>query len=142
MVEGDESPTSELASTREYGSIRKHIVRQRRTIRVTCHTYGYYRPMLFGSVARKEDRYNSDIDLLVWNCGPSSDSFPRSKMLQLRLEKLFGRSVHIAVGDWMPPLLEPAIYSCGISLSRTGPILWPVQRLFLRNTDQTWVDIR
>jgi hypothetical protein len=69
---------------------------------------------LIGSVARGEDRPDSDVDLLVtWSEGTSllDQAAP-----MLELEKLLGRKVDIASDGWVKPAIRESVYRDAIDL--------------------------
>jgi hypothetical protein len=69
---------------------------------------------LIGSVARGEDRPDSDVDLLVtWSEGTS---LLDQAALMLELEKLLGRKVDIASDSWVKPSIRESVYRDAIAL--------------------------
>ena len=69
---------------------------------------------LIGSVARGEDRPDSDVDLLVtWS---ESTSLLDQAALMLELEKLLGRKVDIASDGWVKPAIRESVYRDAITL--------------------------
>ena len=69
---------------------------------------------LIGSVARGEDRPESDVDLLVtWSEGTSLLDYAA---LMLELESLLGRKVGIASDGWVKPAIRESVYRDAIDL--------------------------
>ena len=63
---------------------------------------------LIGSVARGEDRPDSDIDLLVrWQ--PETSLLDHAA-LALELEQLLGRKVDLASDGWVKPEIRQSVY--------------------------------
>jgi len=63
---------------------------------------------IFGSVARGQERPDSDIDLLVtWKPGTS---LLDHAALILDLERLLGRKVEIASDGWIRPEIRESVY--------------------------------
>jgi hypothetical protein len=69
---------------------------------------------LIGSVARGEDRPDSDVDLLVtWSEGTS---LLDQAALMLELERLLGRKVDIASDGWVKPSIRESVYRDAVAL--------------------------
>jgi predicted nucleotidyltransferase len=83
----------------------KQLVEERREeIKRIAQEHGAFNVRLFGSVVRKEDRADSDIDLLV-DVGPATSSwFPAGLILDL--EALLGRKVEIVTERALNPHLR------------------------------------
>jgi uncharacterized protein len=78
-----------------YGMLLKdHLLAMRQVIRKTAESAGARDVWLFGSVARGEDRPDSDIDFLV-TLEPGRSLMDLAR-LETRLEKLLGRSVDVS----------------------------------------------
>jgi len=76
--------------------------------------HGAAQVRLIGSVARGEDRPDSDIDLLVtWAEGTS---LMDHAALVLELESLLGRKVDIASDGWLKPSIQKPVYRDAIPL--------------------------
>ncbi len=70
--------------------------------------YGATEVRVIGSVARGEERPDSDIDLLVrWS--PESSLFDHAS-LQLELEQMLGRKVDVASDGWVKPGIRESVY--------------------------------
>lgn len=67
---------------------------QREAIHVACRQYGARRIRVFGSVARGEERPNSDIDLLV-DLPVGYDLFAQRLPLAERLSEITGRRLDL-----------------------------------------------
>ncbi|MBM4027088.1 MAG: nucleotidyltransferase family protein [Planctomycetes bacterium] len=66
--------------------------------------HGAYNVRVFGSVARGEDRPDSDVDLLV-DAGPTTSSwFPAGLILDL--EQILGRQVEVVTENGLNPLIK------------------------------------
>lgn len=66
--------------------------------------HGVYEIRVFGSVARGEERPDSDIDLLVKRQGKAYHWFPAGFILDL--ENLLGRRVEVVTDNSLNPLLR------------------------------------
>jgi len=76
--------------------------------------HGATQVRLIGSVARDEDRPESDVDLLVtWSEGTSLLDYAA---LMLELESLLGRKVGIASDGWVKPAIRESVYRDAIDL--------------------------
>jgi uncharacterized protein len=62
---------------------------------------------LFGSVARGDDRPNSDVDLLIDVTGDTTPWFPGS--LVADLEQLLGRPVQVVIRRSLSPLIRDEV---------------------------------
>lgn len=69
---------------------------------------------VFGSVARREDRADSDIDLLVVVGGQASSWFPAG--LVLDLEALLDRRIEVVTENGLDPLLREHVLREAIAL--------------------------
>jgi len=67
---------------------------QRDVIHAACRKYGARRIRVFGSVARGEERPDSDIDFLV-DFPPGHDLFAQRLPLAERLEEITGRRLDL-----------------------------------------------
>jgi hypothetical protein len=68
--------------------------RQKDTIEALAHQFGARRLRVFGSVARGEERADSDIDFLV-DFPPGYDLFTQRLPLAERLSELIGRKIDL-----------------------------------------------
>jgi predicted nucleotidyltransferase len=93
----------------------KQLVEEKREeIRRIAQEHGAYNVRLFGSVAREEDRVESDIDLLV-DVGPTTSSwFPAGLILDL--EALLGRKVEIVTERALNPHLRENVLGEAVEL--------------------------
>jgi predicted nucleotidyltransferase len=83
-------------------------LQQRKTeILALCQKYHASNVRVFGSVARGDNREDSDIDLLVEM--PSQVSFLRLVSLHQELLDLLGRRVDIAIERNLPPLIREQV---------------------------------
>ncbi len=83
-------------------------LRQRKTeILALCQKYHASNVRVFGSVARGDNREDSDIDLLVEM--PSQVSFLRLVSLHQELLDLLGRRVDVAIERNLPPLIREQV---------------------------------
>lgn len=83
----------------------KHIIEEKRgdILNITAK-HGARNIRLFGSVARGEDRPDSDIDFLV-DAGPTTSSwFPAGLILDL--EKILGRHVEVVTEKGLSPFIR------------------------------------
>jgi predicted nucleotidyltransferase len=87
--------------------LRDELHRQRDDILAIASRHGVSNLRLFGSVARGEERADSDIDLLV----DLADDRGFDDYLGLieELEKLFGRRVEVVIGRSLSPHFRPYI---------------------------------
>jgi predicted nucleotidyltransferase len=70
---------------------------QRKTIHTLCRRYGARRIRVFGSVARREERADSDVDFLV-DFLPGYDLFAQRIPLTEQLAQLLQRPVEVVQG--------------------------------------------
>jgi uncharacterized protein len=69
--------------------------------------YGAKSLAVFGSMARGDDREESDVDVLVTFEGPVT--FRQFMGLKLDLEDMFGRPVDLATPDTLRPEIRPGV---------------------------------
>ena len=69
--------------------------------------YGVKSLSVFGSMARGDDREESDVDVLVTFEGPVT--FRQFMGLKLDLEEMFGRAVDLATPDTLRPEIRPGV---------------------------------
>lgn len=88
--------------------ISKEAIRQKRDeIRRIAEEHGALNVRVFGSVARGEERPDSDLDLLI-DVGPKTSSwFPAGLILDL--EKLLGCQVEIVTEKSLNPLFREQV---------------------------------
>ena len=70
--------------------------------------YGVKRIALFGSYSREDQKYSSDIDLLV-EYDEKAISFDNYMDLKFNLEDLFQKPVDLVILDDIKPALKPSI---------------------------------
>ncbi len=98
----------------ESESIYELIDEKREEIKRVAAQHGAYNVRIFGSVARREARAMSDVDLLV-DVGPRTSSwFPAGLILDL--EHLLGRNVHVVTERTLDPLLRPVVLRDAVPL--------------------------
>jgi predicted nucleotidyltransferase len=73
-----------------------------------CHRYGIAELSVFGSVARGEDRPDSDIDLLYVRV-PGNDLGMSYFALQENLEELFGRPIDLVPKDGLHRVIRDQV---------------------------------
>jgi hypothetical protein len=89
-------------------SVRETLASRRGEILALAHRHGAAQVRIIGSVARGEERPESDIDLLVkWE---PWTSLLDCAALTLELEKTLGRKVDIASDGWVRPELHESVY--------------------------------
>lgn len=95
--------------------ISKEAIRQKREeIRRIAAEHGAVNVRVFGSVARGEERPDSDLDLLI-DVGPKTSSwFPAGLILDL--EKLLGCQVEIVTEKSLNPLFREQVLHEAIQL--------------------------
>lgn len=95
-------------------TIGETIGEKRAAILRIAAQHGATQIRLIGSVARGEDRPQSDVDLLVtWREGTS---LLDQAALTLELECLLGRRVDIASDGWVKPSICESVYRDAIAL--------------------------
>jgi predicted nucleotidyltransferase len=88
-------------------AIRQVLEEKRDDILNIAARHGAYNVRVFGSVARGEDRPDSDVDLLV-NVGATTSSwFPAGLILDL--EQVLGRQVEIVTEKGLNPHLREQV---------------------------------
>jgi predicted nucleotidyltransferase len=70
--------------------------------------------LLFGSVARGDDTFESDVDLLVDVTGETTPWFPGS--LVADLEQLLGRRVQVVIRRSLSPLIRDSVLGEAVPL--------------------------
>ncbi len=95
-------------------TLSAQISEKREAILRIAAAHGATQVRLIGSVARGEDRPDSDVDLLVtWRTGTS---LLDQAALMLELESLLGRKVDIASDGWVKPSIRESVYRDAIAL--------------------------
>jgi predicted nucleotidyltransferase len=95
-------------------TLRQLIEEKREDIVSIAARHGARNVRLFGSVARGEDRPDSDVDLLV-DVGPTTSSwFPAG--LALDIEEVLGRPVEIVTEKGLNPLIKEQVLQEAVPL--------------------------
>ena len=90
------------------------LKQKRQEILAIAAKHGADEVRIFGSIARGEERPESDIDLLVKRGNKTSRWFPAGLILEL--EKLLGRRVEVVTDGGLNPLLREHVYKEAILL--------------------------
>lgn len=94
------------SKSRPPGTVGHRLDERREALRLVLDRYGATRPIVFGSVARGEDRPGSDLDLLVDLERPTLVGL---SALEHELTEALGRKVDLAVpGTLRPEVLRQA----------------------------------
>ena len=88
-------------------AIRQVLHEKRNDILNIAARHGAYNVRVFGSVARGEDRPDSDIDLLVEVTAATSSWFPGGLILDL--EQMLGRQVEVVTEKGLNPLITERV---------------------------------
>jgi predicted nucleotidyltransferase len=88
-------------------AIRQVLQEKRDDILNIAAKHGAYNVRVFGSVARGEDRPDSDVDLLVAVESTTSSWFPAGLILDL--EQILGRQVEIVTEKGLNPHLREQV---------------------------------
>jgi uncharacterized protein len=88
-------------------SLLETVQAKRDEIRQLANLHGAGNVRIFGSVARGEDRPESDVDFLIDIVGPTSSWFPSG--LAMDLEMLLGRSVDVVTERSLHRLLRDRV---------------------------------
>ncbi len=89
-------------------SLRETLSLRREQILQAAARHGAGDVRVIGSVARGEERADSDVDLLVrWK--PDTSLLDHAA-LQLELEELLGRRVDLASDGWIKPRVRDSVY--------------------------------
>ena len=89
--------------------------RQRAVIDAAGERFGARRIRIFGSVARGEERLDSDIDFLV-DFPPGYDLFTQRLPLAARLEEITGRRVDLVPAHELNRHLKPYVLAEAVDL--------------------------
>lgn len=95
-------------------AIRQVLEEKRDDILNIAAKHGAYNVRVFGSVARGEDRPDSDVDLLVDIGTTTSSWFPAG--LVLDLEQILGREVEIVTEKGLNPHLRQRVLQEAVPL--------------------------
>ena len=87
--------------------LREFVLANRLKIKHIVEENHCYNPTLFGSVARGEERDDSDIDILV--TPDSRASLLSLSIIQLELEQLLNRSIDLVNSKTLLDLFRPSI---------------------------------
>ncbi|HET7300467.1 MAG TPA: nucleotidyltransferase domain-containing protein [Oleiagrimonas sp.] len=91
------------------------LIQQREAIHAECRRYGAQRIRVFGSVARGEERPDSDIDLLV-DLPAGYDLFGQRMPLAERLAEITGRKLDLIPEHELNRHMREAVLSEAIDL--------------------------
>lgn len=92
-----------------------HLYQQRAAIEQACHQYGARRICVFGSVARREDRADSDVDFLV-DLPRGYDLLAQRIPLQRRLTEITGRPIDLIPEHELSPLIRDSVLREAVEL--------------------------
>lgn len=95
--------SQQLASSSDLSKVHPELLLEAATpvLKALAEDLGYSRLAAFGSIARRDARVDSDIDLLVETpAGTSSFSFIRFKQL---LEQVLGREIDLVASGGLKP---------------------------------------
>jgi predicted nucleotidyltransferase len=95
-------------------AIRQVLEEKREDILNIAAKHGAYNVRVFGSVARGEDRPDSDVDLLVDVVTTTSSWFPAGLILDL--EQILGRQVEVVTENGLNPLLKEHVLREAVAL--------------------------
>lgn len=95
-------------------TIREKLIRKKSVIKEVARKHGAYDIRLFGSVARGEDKENSDIDLLVKTAEKTSPWFPGGLIAEL--EQILGRKVDIVTEKGLSSFIRDRVFRDAIPL--------------------------
>ena len=95
-------------------SARELIASKRNEILRLALNHGASNLRLIGSVARREDRADSDVDLLV-NWEPGTSLLDHAALM-LDLQHLLGRKVDIASDGWLKPRVKEQVHRDAVPL--------------------------
>lgn len=88
---------------------------QRDAIEQACRHYGARRIRVFGSVARREDRVDSDVDFLV-SLPRGYDLLAQRVPLQRRLTEIAGRQTDVIPEHELSPLIRDRVLREAVAL--------------------------
>lgn len=104
--------------------VRRSVVRRRKAINERCLSYGFSYPTLFGSTARGDRTFHSDVDILVWTRGNDPGAADRAEALAGELTTLLHEDVDISIGEWVRPCVaDRAVRTGTVLFRRSGPWL-------------------
>ncbi|PIG92830.1 nucleotidyltransferase family protein [Gloeocapsopsis sp. IPPAS B-1203] len=93
--------------------VNELLQEKRQEILQIAAKHGAYNVRVFGSVARGEDKADSDIDFLI-DVGPHSPWFPAGLIIDL--EELLGRKVDVAEPDNLQQCIREQVLQEAIPL--------------------------
>lgn len=95
--------------------ILDELRKQRDQINAACKEYGATHPRIFGSVARGEERPDSDVDVLV-DLPRGYDLFAQRLPLQERLAEIAGRPLDLIPEHELNPHIRAAVLREAVNL--------------------------
>ncbi len=90
------------------------LIEKREATRSIVKRHGMSRVLVFGSMARDDARFDSDVDFLVEVNGPTSPWFPGDVVADV--EKLLGKPVDIVEIDAVNSMVRNSILKDAVSL--------------------------
>lgn len=107
-----------ILDVKEYGMAKETVGQvvwaKREAILRLAAKHGATQVRLIGSVARGDDRPESDIDfLMTWAEGTS---LLDQAALTIEMEELLGRKVEIASDGWLKPSIRESVYRDAVAL--------------------------
>lgn len=96
------------------GPLGRRLQRRRQRVRQVVVAHGADNPRVFGSVARGDDRPDSDVDLLV-DLAPDTGLFALGR-LQADLERVLGAPVDVVPADGLKPGVRAEVESEAVAL--------------------------
>lgn len=95
--------------------VMDELHQQREAIHRACHCYGGRRIRVFGSVARREERSDNDIDLPI-DLLRGYDLFAQRIPLQRRLVEITGRCTDLVPEHELSPLIRNTVLRDAVDL--------------------------
>lgn len=105
---------SENPSFEPAGTIGQRVLSHRRELRQVVGRYGLTNPRLFGSVARGDERPDSDVDLLV--DVPAGVGLVTLARCQADLEELLGVSVDLVPAGDLKPKVAAEVLAAAVTI--------------------------
>jgi hypothetical protein len=96
------------------GPVGQRVIKHRPEIKRVAERHGMSNLRVFGSVARGEDRPDSDVDLLV-DLAPDASLFTLAR-LQRELEQILGAPVDLVPSDGLKPGMRGAVRATQVPL--------------------------
>jgi predicted nucleotidyltransferase len=93
----------------------EQLRQQKDSIHQACDQFGTKRIRIFGSVARGEERAESDVDMLV-ELPQSYDMFTQRLALQERLTEIVGRRLDLIPEHELNPHIREAVLKEAVAL--------------------------